>query len=180
MSKRIFIGIMGCMGGLMSHLVLGSIFQWGIINVYITSYYKLLNPTVTLEANSIAFPLMMLGISLTVTAGIYLSEKTHPLIVMSIVGVVQSGFIYASSYMMNIWGFFAFFGILFGLVAGLNFMIAVVECNKYFPGKKMYVNGFILIGSGLGPLIFGMFCYNFLNPDKLPNNKGYYYGTPEL
>jgi hypothetical protein len=32
----------------MSHLVLGSIFQWGIINVYITSYYKLLDPTVTL------------------------------------------------------------------------------------------------------------------------------------
>lgn len=66
--------------------------------------------------------------------------------------------------MTHIWGFFALFGILFGLVAGLNFMISVVECNKYFPGKKMYVNGFILIGSGLGPLIFGMFCYNFLNP----------------
>lgn len=122
----------------------------------------------------------MLGISLTVTPGIYLSEKTHPLIVMSIVAVVQAGFVFASSYAINIWGFFALFGILFGLVAGLNFMIAVDECNKYFPGKQMYVNGFILIGSGLGPSIFGYFCYNFLNPDKLPNSKGYYYGTPEM
>jgi hypothetical protein len=41
----------------------------------------------------------------------------------------------------------------------------------------MYINGFILIGSGLGPLIFGMFSYGFLNPQKLPSNKGYYYGT---
>ena len=54
----------------------------------------------------------------------------------------------------------------------------MVECNKYFPGKKMYINGFILIGSGCGPLVFGMFSYNFLNPQKIPSNKGYYYGTP--
>jgi hypothetical protein len=53
--------------------VLGSIFQWGIINVYVTSYYKLTDHSLTLEANSIAFPLMMLGISLTITPGIYLA-----------------------------------------------------------------------------------------------------------
>jgi hypothetical protein len=80
--------------------------------------------------------------------------------------------------MLHIWSFFALFGILFGLVTGLNFMIAMVECNKYFPGKKMYINGFILIGSGCGPLVFGMFSYNFLNPQKIPSNRGYYYGTP--
>lgn len=36
-----------------------------------------------------------------------------------------------------------------------------------------------MIGSGLGTFIFGMFCYNFLNPYKLPNKNGYY-GIPEL
>jgi hypothetical protein len=72
-SKRTLIGLIGCLGGLCSHFVLGSIFQWGIINVYVTSYYKLTDPSLTLEANSIAFPLMMLGISLTITPGIYLA-----------------------------------------------------------------------------------------------------------
>ncbi len=163
-NKRILIGVVGCVSGLCAHLVLGSIFQWGIINVYITSYFKLSDPSITLEANSIAFPLMMFGISLTVTPGIYLCEETHPLIISGIVTVIQAGFVFASSYMTHIWGFFVLFGIMFGLVAGLNFMTAIVECNKYFPGKKMYVNGFILIGSGLGPLIFGMFSYSFLNP----------------
>ena len=64
---------MGCLGGLFSHFVIGSVFQWGIINVYVTSYYKLTNTSLTLEANSIAFPLMMLGISLTITPGIILA-----------------------------------------------------------------------------------------------------------
>lgn len=72
------------------------------------------------------------------------------------------------------------YGILFGFISGFNFMIPVVECNKYFPGRKMYINGFILVGTGVGPLIFGMFSYSFLNPAKIPHNKGYYYGTPEL
>ncbi len=54
------------------------------------------------------------------------------------VTILQAGFVFVSSYMMHIWGFFTFFGILFGLVAGLNFMVSAVECNKYFLGKKMY------------------------------------------
>lgn len=45
-------------------------------------------------------------------------------------------------------------------------MIPIVECNKYFPGKKMYVNGVILIGTGLGSVVFGLFSYNFLNPNR--------------
>ena len=59
-------------------------------------------------------------------------------------------------------------------------MIPIVECNKYFPGKKMYVNGVILIGTGLGSVVFGLFSYNFLNPDKLAPVNGYYNGNTAL
>ena len=59
-------------------------------------------------------------------------------------------------------------------------MIPIVECNKYFPGKKMYVNGVILIGTGLGSVVFGLFSYNFLNPDKLAPVNGYYNGNAAL
>lgn len=38
----------------------------------------------------------------------------------------------------------------------------------------MHVNGVILTGTGLGSLIFGQFVYNYLNPDHLPSNNGYY------
>ena len=73
--------------------------------------------------------------------------------------------------------FIALYGVVFGLVSGLNFMIPSVECNKYFPGKKMYVNGVILIGTGLGSVVFGLFSYNFLNPNKIPPQNGYYNGS---
>ena len=41
----------------------------------------------------------------------------------------------------------------------------------------MYVNGLVLTGTGLGSLVFGMFSYNFLNPNKIPSYKGYYIGS---
>ena len=56
-------------------------------------------------------------------------------------------------------------------------MIPIVQCNKFFPGKKMYVNGFILIGTGLGSLVFGLFSYNFINPDQMKPLDGYYLGN---
>ena len=73
--------------------------------------------------------------------------------------------------------FIVVYAVLFGLVSGLNFMIPIVECNKFLPGRKMYVNGIILMGTGLGSLVFGLFSYNLLNPEKISPKDGYYYGT---
>jgi len=164
----------------MLHLVIGSLYQWGIINIYVTSYFKTFDSSVTLESNAIAFPLMMFCIGMTMRLGIFFADNTHPLIALVTSTIAFSASAFVSSYMTQIWGFFFFYGILFGLLDGLIFMIPVVECNKYFPGKKMYVNGCILAGTGLGSIVFGLFSYNYLNPLRLYPIDGYYLGTPEL
>lgn len=38
----------------------------------------------------------------------------------------------------------------------------------------MFFNGIILTGTGLGSLVFGQFVYNFVNPEHIPSNEGYY------
>lgn len=104
----------------------------------------------------------------------------HPLTVSVLGQVLCATTIFISSYMPNIFLFILFYGIIFGLCAGLNFMVPIYECNKYLIGKKMYVNGLILIGTGAGPVVFGLFSYHFLNPNKIPPIGGYYFGTSEL
>ena len=96
---------------------------------------------------------------------------------MAINEFICAAAILGCSYVDSFGAFIALYGIVFGLVSGLNFMIPIVECNKYFPGKKMYVNGVILIGTGLGSVVFGLFSYNFLNPNKIAPLNGYYNGT---
>lgn len=169
-------GVLACIGGMIIHLVIGSLYQWGIINIYVTSYYKILSPSVTLEANAIAFPLMMFCYGLTMRIGIHLAEISHAIIVLVGVTILFSLSVFISSFMTEIWLFFFFYGILFGLFTGMVFMIPVVECNKYFPGMKMYVNGIILAGTGWGSVVFSQFSYAFLNPNKITPLDGYYVG----
>lgn len=72
-SKRTILGIVGVFGGMLIHLVIGSLYQWGIINIYITSYHKTMDSSVTLENNVVAFPIMMLCIGLTMRLGIMIT-----------------------------------------------------------------------------------------------------------
>lgn len=147
------------------HLVIGSVYQWGIINVYITSYYRLIDESLTLESTAIAFPVMMICIGFTMKLGLVLAKKTHPLIVMIVGQFLSALMILLSSFMPNIWLFILFYGVLFGLAVGMNFTNVVFECNKYLVGKRMYVNGLILVGTGSGSAIFGAFSYYFMNPN---------------
>jgi hypothetical protein len=67
--------------------------------------------------------------------------------------------------MINNLAFVIFYAVLFGLTVGMAYMIPLYECNLYFPGKRFFVNGFVLIGTGIGPSIFGQFSYFYLNPN---------------
>lgn len=82
---------------------------------------------------------------------------------MGVGQVLQALCILISSFMETFWMFILFYGILFGIVAGNSFMVPIDECNKYMVGKKMIVNGIVLMGTGLGSVVFGLFSYNFLN-----------------
>ena len=78
------LGILGCFGGLFVQLIIGSVYQWGIINIYVTSYFRLSDSSVNLEDNAIAFPCMFFAIGLTMRLGLFFAEKSHPLLVMAI------------------------------------------------------------------------------------------------
>ena len=73
LEKNLGLGILRCFGGMLIHLIIGAYFQWGFINVYITSYYKITEPNLTLESNGIVFPLMQLCIAPTMKAGTLLA-----------------------------------------------------------------------------------------------------------
>jgi hypothetical protein len=42
------IGILGCFGGLIIQLVIGSLYQWGIVNIYVTSFYRMSDSSLNL------------------------------------------------------------------------------------------------------------------------------------
>ena len=66
---------MGCFGGLFIHMIVGSLYQWGIINIYFTSFYKITEPSLKLENTGVVFPIMMTCIGIGMRPGIHIAER---------------------------------------------------------------------------------------------------------
>lgn len=81
------------------HLIIGAYFQWGFINVYVTSYYKITEPSLTLESNGIVFPLMQLCIAPTMKAGTLLANKFGAFPTLVVIEILIAGVVFASSYL---------------------------------------------------------------------------------
>lgn len=106
----------------MIHLIISSLYQWGIINTYVTSYYKVTSdPNITLEGNAIVFPTMMISIGLTMRLGLFLSKKFGVLPVLYICNVACSACVFASSYMTDFssnvfWHIYSVYYLLWGAI----------------------------------------------------------------
>ena len=100
-------GALGCLGGLFIHLIIASLYQWGIINIYVTSYFKTyFQPSITLEQNTVVFPAMMISIGLTMRLGLFLGKKIGVLITLYLMNFLCAAMVFASSFMTNFIGTF--------------------------------------------------------------------------
>ena len=54
-------GYLSILGGILIHIVLGTVYLWGNIKIYITSYYRLgENPDLSISSSSLVFPFWFL------------------------------------------------------------------------------------------------------------------------
>lgn len=96
---------MGCLGGLMIHLVIGSLYQWGLLNPYMTSYFYLEGYIdLTTKHMSFVFPLMMFCIGLTMWVGVVYGEKIGFSNICLITFTIGSICVFISSFFTNLIG----------------------------------------------------------------------------
>lgn len=91
--------------------------------------------------------------------------------------ILLAATVFASSYMPNFWLFAVFYGVIFGIIAGLAYMLPVHIGFSHFPNRRGLVTGSIVAGFGCGVLISNNIVLAIINPDNLPptifedNNK---------
>lgn len=110
---------------------------------------------------------MKLGLKLSKIIG------KMPLLISSVIMLVVS--IYLSHLMPSFILFIIFHNFLYGMFAGLMFLTTLSECQKYFPEWALLINSFILVGTGLGGVLFGSMNTRCMNPHLfIPNGSGYF------
>jgi hypothetical protein len=69
----------GCVvSGMLAQAVLGIIPIWGNINIYITSYLRASDSSVTMETTYVIFPITILTAAIFMQLGSYMNQRVNP------------------------------------------------------------------------------------------------------
>ena len=138
-------GILVIIGGILRHIISGTVQVWSSLNVYLISYLREFDSTLTLSKGFFLGPFGVFSISLSMSLGGYLERNYGPRQV-TILGtsfiILGHLIIYFSK---NI--FLDYFAMLIsGMGVGCNYLIPMRLGFKYFPNNRGFVVGCVQIG----------------------------------
>lgn len=95
-------------------LASGTVFMWGSLNIYVTSYFRSkVDIDLKVSAGGAIFPVMMMSLAFGIPIGMkmvkYFRSATIACIISSI---IAAGSMFASSYMERFWQFVIVFGVV--------------------------------------------------------------------
>lgn len=160
-------GILTVIGTCFFNLVVGSIYIWGNISIYVSSYY----PNTTSDEVSIVFPITAgicnIGILFSYPAINYLGFRVNHILAT----ILIFGFFLGSSFCSTFWSFFWCFAIGYGISTGLLYLSLLYNAYKYFPSKRGLIGGVVMGFYGLAALISNYILLLLVNPDNIKAEK---------
>lgn len=157
-------------GGILIHLTLGTIYTFGNMTSYITSYFRAKNiePDLTYADSTWILSLAAMGQGGAMFFGGLLVKKLGPRLTallgswISSIGVLLTYFTVQHSFVLTV----ITYGAVFGIGVGIAYAIPMACAMKWLPERKGLVNGLVVAGFGGGAFIFDQVQTAFLNPDN--------------
>lgn len=146
-SSRWFIAIMGTL----LQLVLGTVYAWSFFQNPISVEYGWSNVQ-TMWIFSLA--IVFLGLSAAIGGIVF--PKYGPRKLATIGALLYGTGYLISAYAMHISSLYLFylgFGVIGGIGLGLGYVTPVATALKWFPDKKGFITGMVVMGFGLGALL---------------------------
>jgi len=165
-SKVTIWGIMTVVGGFLMMCWQSQPHIWGMINLYVLSYFYLMNPNVTASFIFLVDMILIAADTLGGILGAYLlnSRNWNPKILISLGGTFSVGCTFFSSFVKNLYWWLLLYGLGNGFGIGICYFVPLVCAWEYFPTRKGMMTGIIDGSHGLGELIFGVIATFIVNP----------------
>ncbi|KAL4470902.1 hypothetical protein ABPG72_005936 [Tetrahymena utriculariae] len=180
MSNNKLKGILTIIAGFVLNLTSGSMFLWGTLNIYITSYFRQKNdPDLSLSIGGAIFPVMTASFATGIPLGIksiqLLGQARYVLFISS---VISSLTVILSSYADKFCQFAIIYGVINGIASGCICIVPIYMGYLYYPNYRGLVSGINTCGCALCSFLFGILFTQLVNPDGLlqnSNSDGYSY-----
>ena len=164
-------GISTEISGILTHLVLGSSYSFGLLSPYLMSYLKQFDSKITVSDGFFMLPIILLSIAFTLSFGGLLEKKYGPRLPMTIGGLTIVLCYVGLHFAKTLWLCYLL-SVLFGLGQGLCYFPPIRTAWYYFPKRKGIVLGTIVCGFGLSGAILTFVIKLVVNPLKIHSEKG--------
>ena len=150
--SRMF-GYLCVISGMMAQGSIGIVQLWGNISVYITSYLRAHDSSVSMEDTYPVFALSIFIGAVFMQVGSLMMSSLHPRIQTLIGGLGLVLPLFLCSYTTNFYLFIGLYSFGTGFAFGVLYMPALKHSWLYFPSKKGLVSGTILSFYSVGSII---------------------------
>ncbi|KAK7475269.1 hypothetical protein BaRGS_00033500, partial [Batillaria attramentaria] len=180
------IVIAGCV---LVHLTLGTLYTFGNLNPYMTSYIRKhatpsdLNYATSVWINSLAA--MFQGVSMYF-GGVLERRLNNPRVTVLMgawfqsLGILLTYFSVQHSFALTM----LTYGVMFGLGIGIAYAVPMAVAMRWLPDRPGLVNGFVVAGFGGGAFIFDQVQTAYVNPHNiaadLTDNGEKYFSQDEI
>ena len=167
-------GILTLCGGVLIHLTLGTLYTFGNMSPYITSYLRYKTSETSLEYSTAMwiFSVQVMGHGLLMPFSGLIHNKigsrwtTLTGATILSLGIFLTYFTIQKSFAAVVFTY----GLLFGAAIGISYSVPISCAMMWFPSHKGLISGVILSGFGAGAFIFDQVQTAFINPDNLKAN----------
>jgi len=141
-------------GGCCIHLVLGTLYLWGIVTLPITSYLRKFNPSITYNDTIMVYGIQLGTQGATYIIGGLIAKKIGCRRTCMIGGYVLVVGCFLSSLCTSLYALYITYGIMFGIGLGFNYTPPIGNAATWMPARKGIITGLIVAGFGGGAFIF--------------------------
>jgi MFS family permease len=158
---------LSCIAAFLILLSTGYEFAWGANVMYIASYLKSHDSTVTVNEVQSVLTIISVCYTLGLVISDWLVDRIGPKLT-NLIGTLTTcyGF-WIAAFVTEAWLFMPVFGVLNGLGAGISFMTGTNVVMMHFTKNRGKALGFCACGYGLSTLVFGLLFTFIVNPDDL-------------
>ncbi|KAK3256401.1 hypothetical protein CYMTET_34464, partial [Cymbomonas tetramitiformis] len=161
-------------GGVVLHLALGTLYIWGNIAPFVTSYLRQFDPNVTASDTLFVFATALMGLSFSLTFGGRMERKIGPKWTAMIGGYIMAASTFAAAQCRSVGALITVYGLVFGVGTGIAYSAPLVCGLRHLPTQKGLVSGIITAGFGAGAFLFNYISTWLVNPAGHAPVGGYF------
>lgn len=172
------------LGGFIIHFSLGTIYTYGNLSPYITSYIRNQSSPSHLSSGTTSwvYACTVICQGAAMFLGGWLESRIGPRFTTMAGSLVMSSGVMLSYFTIKVsfWFFMLTYGVMFGLGLGVGYIGPLACAVRWFPKCKGFSNGFVVSGFGLGAVLFTYAQTLYINPLNHPLSDRGYFEHPDV